>query len=65
MKYALNIYSRAFFEARKVLRNPDNPELANAIMDYATKGSQAKQEATRDSPPKTQHYVVDRVSLLR
>jgi len=48
-----------------VLRKPDKPQLATAITDYATKPSRETREAINDGPPKTQHYVLDRGSLLQ
>ena len=39
-------------EARKELRKPDKPQLANAITDYATKASLETHEATGDAQPK-------------
>lgn len=65
MKYELSPFPPALFEARKVLRKPDKPQLANAITDYATKASRETREATGDAPPKTQHYVLDGGSLLQ
>ena len=52
MKYELSPFPPALFEARKVLRKPDKPQLANAITDYATKASRETHEATGDAQPK-------------
>ena len=65
MKYELSPFPPALFEARKVLRKPDKPQLAIAITDYATKASRETHEATGDAQPKTQHYVLDGGSLLQ
>ena len=37
LKYELSPFPPALFEARKVHRKPDKPQLANAITDYVTK----------------------------
>ena len=58
MKYELSPFPPSLFEARKVLRKPDKPQLANAITDYATKPSRETIEAISDGPPKTQHYIL-------
>ena len=55
MKYELSPFPPALFEARKVLRKPDKPQLAIAI----TKASRETHEATRDAQPKIQHYVLE------
>ena len=65
MKYELSPFPPALFEARKVLRKPDKPQLANAITDYATKASRETHEATGDAQLKIQHYVLDGGSLLQ
>ena len=65
MKYEPSPFPPALFKARKVLRKPDKPQLANAITDYATKASGETHEATGDAQPKTQHYVLDGGSLLQ
>ena len=49
MMYELSPFPPALFEARKVLRKPDKPQLANAITDYATKASRETHEATGDA----------------
>ena len=59
MKYELSLFPPALCEARKVLRKPNKPQLANAIRDYATKASWETHEATRDAQQKTQHYVLE------
>ena len=65
LKYELSPFPPALFEARKVLRKPDKPQLANAITDYATKAVREIRESIGDTPPKTQHYVIDGGSLLQ
>ena len=55
LKYELSPFPPALFEARKVLRKPDKPQLANAITDYATKAVREIRESIGDTPPKTQH----------
>mgnify|MGYP000740073406 CR=1 FL=1 len=64
LKYELSPFSQALFEARKVLRKPVNPQLANAITDYATKAVWEIRESIGDTPPKTQH-VIDGDSRLQ
>ena len=65
MKYELSPFPPVLFEARKVLRKPDKPQLANVITDYATKASRETPEVTGDAQPKSQHYVLDGGSLLQ
>ena len=59
MKYELSPFPPVLSEARKVLRKPDKPQLANVITDYAAKASRETHEATGDAQPKSQHYVLD------
>ena len=72
MEYELSAFPPALFDAKKVLRKPDKPQLAHAIAAHAnrrptpeevenqeTAGSQEK------TPPETEHYVLDGGSLLQ
>ena len=51
----------SLFEAKNVLRQLDKPQLAEAIRNYASPKSD---NAITQTVPGTDHYVVDRGSLL-
>ncbi|KAL5020495.1 hypothetical protein ScPMuIL_003387 [Solemya velum] len=70
MQYELDDFPPALFDARKVLRKPDKPQLAHAIAAHANSvpeevEHQQTQEPIEKPPPETEHFVLDGGSLLQ
>lgn len=70
MQYELSAFPPALFDARKVLRKPDKPQLAHAIAAHANNApeevdQQETSESEEKAPPETEHYVLDGGSLLQ
>lgn len=61
MNYELCPYPMSLFEAKDILRQPDKPQLSEAIRNYASVKSD---NAVTQTVPKTNHYVLDGGSLL-
>lgn len=70
MQYELSAFPPALFDAKKVLRKPDKPQLAHAIAAHAKSAPeegehQEIQEPLEKPPPETEHFVLDGGSLLQ
>ncbi|KAG1681449.1 hypothetical protein GQR58_011839 [Nymphon striatum] len=61
MKYELCPYPLSLFEAKNILHQPNKPQLAEAIKNYATTKSD---NAVNQTVPGTDHYVLDGGSLI-
>lgn len=61
LDYELSLFPPALFEANSIIRQPEKPQLAKAINEYA--GS-LSDEAVTDTIPQTDSYVLDGGSLM-
>jgi len=61
MSYELCLYPMSLFEGKDILRQPDKPQLAEALRNYVKTKSD---NAVIETAPITEHYVLDGGSLL-
>ena len=64
IKHELSTYPPALFEARHIFQEADRPRIVTAITEHARSVTSGEYELVKESAPKTDHYVLDGVSLL-